>query len=52
MDDCLIDDLPFLVSAPVRPFVACLRNVATPGSRAASDGAFALDPHPFNAVTR
>jgi hypothetical protein len=52
MDDRLIANVSSSVTAPARPFCASTRNVATPGSRATSDGAFALDEHPFKLVTR
>jgi hypothetical protein len=52
MDDRLIANLSSSVAARTRPFCACIRNVPTPGSRATSDGAFALDEHPFMVVTR
>jgi hypothetical protein len=52
MDDRLIANLSSSVAASARPFCACLRNVANPGSRATSDSAFALDEHPFKVVTR
>jgi hypothetical protein len=52
MDDHLIANLSSSVVAHPRPFCACIRNAAAPGSRATSDGAFALDELPFKVVTR